>query len=164
MLVAPSVPQALTVMRPLESTMTEYLVRAAVPLESTGIDLRYLTKGVVKSTQSPVAATLHPPVVIVHPLVAVPNCFSAIPAVRPLGRVPLLSTIDAWIAVRIVSTSLVLLASRESLNRWVGLRATKTNTAKTPMMPITKRSSIKVNPFFSLGISTTVLDFLPACQ
>ena len=145
-LTPPSAAHAFTVTILLEFTLILYFVSPDVPEGSIGILCRYAASGVVKSTQSPSPTTLHPMDESAHPVTAVPNCFSTIPAVSPAGKLPLVSTKYSCTAVRMESISVSLRSSLASRIRFGGLSATNTVTAKTEIITMTTRSSIRVNP------------------
>ena len=71
--------------------------------------------------------------------------------VTPAGIAPLLSAAYWWMALRMALTSLDLLVLLAWENCRAGFKAIKTIASKTAKMPMTIKSSTKVNPFRSLG-------------
>src|SRR3989339_931611 len=110
------------------------------------MDLIYLARSVLKFRHASLV-TLHPEVAMVQPLASDPKCLSCPPAVNSPapGKLPLLSIIYCWIAVRMLSISVVRREFKASFICLAGFRATTTAEDNIAKMPIATRSSMRVN-------------------
>jgi len=125
-----------------------------VVVGSTGIDFKYVARGVATSRHA-VAVTPHPAVAMAQPVVAVPSCCSTV--LSPAGYVLLLSMTYWWIAVRMESTSDERRASRAAWSLPPGFKATKTTTNRVARMVMTIRSSMRVKPLWLLLIFLIII-------